>query len=59
MTDPTYQPWICPTCGHFIVRLDPTGCTSCETGVMTVPYTGSEQADMIRRSHAQSSVSTS
>ena len=48
MTEPDdRRPWICPSCGHFLVRADPVACRRCT--VMVVAYTGSEQAESIRR----------
>ena len=42
------HPWICPTCGHFIVRFDRVECQSCDGHPAMIPYTGSEQAAAIR-----------
>lgn len=52
------HPWICPACGHFIVRADRIDCRFCATGPPMVAYTGSEQAIAIRtRSNCGSVIS--
>lgn len=53
MTDTARRPWICPTCGHFLVRPDPAVCQQCSPAVTLVAYTGSEQADTIRHQARQ------
>jgi hypothetical protein len=51
MTHTADQPWICPTCGHFIVRADQVNCRTCEQATLMVLYAGSEQASAIRGAH--------
>lgn len=43
-------PWICPDCGHFIVRVDRVRCRRCNRSPAMVTYLGSQQADEIRAS---------
>jgi len=52
-SDTERRPWICPTCGHFLVRPDAITCRRCSPAVPLVAYTGSEQADTIRRTQMQ------
>lgn len=54
------HPWICPGCGHFIVRRGPSEnpshpCAAAGTSVEFVPYLDNEQALSIRRSIGRSS----
>lgn len=42
------HPWICPACGHFIVRAGQIECRFCATRPPMAAYTGSEQATAIR-----------
>ena len=46
------HPWICPACGHFVVRADQVACRLCDARPQMIGYTGSEQAIAIRHSAA-------
>lgn len=64
------QPWICPACGHFIVREDQVACRLCDDKPPMIAYTPdwswrsqpeTQQAplDDLRRSQAVTGQATS
>lgn len=50
-------PWICPRCGHFLVRATAEyathRCVGQDDDVELIPYLSSEQAEAIRRSRGR------